>query len=1379
MKTLNGNKIYICLTDEAKRRLSLEKGDMAFKVDSSAEAIALAKESAIEFPNFVIYIEDSKFKARRALDATSEVNNFAHANGLMLFDLHNGVIRDFNPIKPKLPSKNKTSPFSSPKGALEGSLEGLLAPKRDNIKDIDFGPSITAFFKSIDVTTKSGPVDFIDLTLDGRSHFKVGGAYLQCNGEIPYYIGEYTKGVPVITVKAHIGSATTRGIYNGWDIVRGQQKAPMLTKKQRLENDANKRSKERKAKADKDKMAAYFKSALAKFEKLPCHDQSSAFEGSYFSKKNITGASIDGIDFHGDFRHGKDTDGYYDIIAYRNGAGEVVTLQKIYPKNLHGKDTNKKFVWGSKPSGASFHFPPKMDCEKEGRIYLCESFADALRINIECGYEVYTVGTVSNFEKVTEILREKRLAKQIVLVADNDRIRKDGTLKGIGEANNGVAKVLRVAKFYGCLYAIPEFGDAADGKDISDYFEKFGGEELAKLLEYPKSLPADAIEYTKFLNRYVDKPKFQPEPQSEPFKWIKKPIDNAKVIISIGVSKINLPTEGKAKDLGVATVNNVDNIETYINVDNIEAFIGDDIIAAHRLAQEFRCKFGANADSIKLPHKKGFNTKLFVELEYAVGDVARTAAALDCMTFKNLRLKVPYESLDSVVARVLGVFNKVKNNVSDLEDLLKQKGSGFLASIVNARRESLERAIVFCLMLLPEKLVDDIGGKNAVIKSGYGTGKTSVFAKKMVEKAKTQGRTILFLTHRKILSRDISAKLGLDLYMDYSKKPGVYEGKGLVLCVNSINNNVFSSIVSGSENPLIVIDEVDQFYDHLWQGPVTERVNVVETLRGLMSKGQVLAMSNDISNDLVLFLEDMAAKPFLRFENTSQKWKGQKMYLRYGEDVLKKELLEKIAAGKKVFVPCDSKNKVIALSKDILAKFPDKKVLTIHNDNSGERRQSQFMASPNEESKKYDVVIASPSLNSGVSFENGHFDKCFAFFPNHHMTYKETAQAVRRVRGLPGYHIVLKQRHMNLETDPEKILDQWWASHDDEMQEDCRLLREMNRFEGAEIAEQNYENAKVIFAKEGIEGLVKLYPIQWGHAKAEAARNKDLNNAANDFVAYEMAHGVEVVYPDTKNGENSSSSKEERKLGKESRLEEHQKALDKHPKNQPVSKDAYNTYKSAQKIDSIASMENKRYIDYYEAHHMACLDQRGGEVTIDLLDNAGKLSKKTRRAEPLMLRIAEILALKMNGLSDDIVIMKRHLLMLLMGALGVSIDLTKEVGKQIECSEKVITPASLKTLALYIKEHEKTFNECKFGCRVPKDIVANPMKFVGLWAGQLGLVLESEQTKRGKASRKYRLTMKSNAEIFDIWQWQRETEWSSLKKKLSSNNVNVPHTLRH
>jgi hypothetical protein len=318
--------------------------------------------------------------------------------------------------------------------------------------------------------------------------------------------------------------------------------------------------------------------------------------------------------------------------------------------------------------------------------------------------------------------------------------------------------------------------------------------------------------------------------------------------------------------------------------------------------------------------------------------------------------------------------------------------------------------------------------------------------------------------------------------------------------------------------------------------------------------------------------------------------------------------------------------------------------------------------------------------------------------------------------------------------------------------------------------EQEYKAMKEVVAK---EGLAKAYPIRWERAKAEAARNKDLNNATNDFVAYEMAHGVEVVYPDAKNGKDSSSSKEERKLGKESRLEEHQKALDQHPTKQPVSEDAYKKFKRRQEDDSFASEENKRYIDFYEAHHMACLDQRGGEVTIDLLDNAGKLSNKTRRAEPLMLIIAEILALKMNELSDDIVFTKRRFLMLLMGALGVSIDLTKEVGEQIKCSEKVITPASLKALALYIKEHEKTFNECKFGCRVPKDIIANPMNFVGLWARQLGLVLESEQSTTGKRSRKYRLTMKSNSEIFDIWQWQRATDWNKLVKKLSSNNVNV------
>jgi len=742
------------------------------------------------------------------------------------------------------------------------------------------------------------------------------------------------------------------------------------------------------------------------------------------------------------------------------------------------------------------------------------------------------------------------------------------------------------------------------------------------------------------------------------------------------------------------------------------------------------------------------------------------------MTFNNLMREVPYNSLDDTIERVLSVFNKVPHNVSDLEKVLKQKGNEFLESIVNAHRKPLDGTTLFSSGLLPEMLVDYIDNNNAVIKSSYGTGKTSVFAKKAIAEAKKQGRTILFVTHRKILSRDIAAKLGLDLYMDYSKKTGLYKGNGLVICVNSLNNIVFSSIINDSENPLIIIDEVDQFYDHLWQGPITERLNVVETLRYLMSKGQVLTMSNDISNDLVLWLEEMATKPFLRFENTKQKWKGQKMHLRYGEDVLKKELLEMIETGKNVFISCDSINKVIALYKDISDKFPDKKVLPIHRDNSGNKLQSQFMASPNKESLKYDVVIASPSLNSGVSFENGHFDECVAFFPNHHMTFKETAQAVRRVRGLPEYHVVLTQPRRYLEQNPETIIEQWWNSRSEEKQKTYSFLKEAKKFDEAEVSEQEYNCAKEMVAKEKI---AKAFPVQWERAKAEAARNKELNNAANDFVAYEMANGVDVIYPNAESDESSSSSKEERKLGKKSRLEEHQTTLDQHPQNQPVSEDAYKKFKRRQEDDSLASDENRRFIEYFEAHHTACLDQRGGVVTIEILDHAPKLSVQTRRAEPCMVTTAQILALKMNQLSDDddVVFMRRHYLGLLLDVLGVSIDLTKKVGEQIECSEKVITQSSLKALALHIKEHEKAFNGCKLGCRVPKDIVTNPMKFISLWARATGLVVDGERTTTGKRSRKYRLTMKSNAETFAIWQFQRAEGWNSLVKKLSSNKVVV------
>ncbi|MEL7476801.1 MAG: plasmid replication protein, CyRepA1 family, partial [Cyanobacteria bacterium J06555_12] len=111
-------------------------------------------------------------------------------------------------------------------------------------------------------------------------------------------------------------------------------------------------------------------------------------------------------------------------------------------------------------------------------------------------------------------------------------------------------------------------------------------------------------------------------------------------------------------------------------------------------------------------------------------------------------------------------------------------------------------------------------------------------------------------------------------------------------------------------------------------------------------------------------------------------------------------LLEAIALKQKVFVATDSKSdsKTIAqLLAQIEDAAPTSKTLIINSDTSGGDIEVEFIRNVNEDVLDYDIVIATPSMATGVSIEVNHFDCVFGLF-NGVLSDSDIAQALARVR---------------------------------------------------------------------------------------------------------------------------------------------------------------------------------------------------------------------------------------------------------------------------------------------------------------------------------------------------------------------------------------------
>jgi hypothetical protein len=136
-------------------------------------------------------------------------------------------------------------------------------------------------------------------------------------------------------------------------------------------------------------------------------------------------------------------------------------------------------------------------------------------------------------------------------------------------------------------------------------------------------------------------------------------------------------------------------------------------------------------------------------------------------------------------------------------------------------------------------------------------------------------------------------------------------------------------------------------------------------------------------------------------------------------------LKEAIAAGKRCFVPSNSKAKAEAFAEALSAEFPDRRVLTITSGTSSDEEVQSFIANPAVEALNYDLVLASPSIGTGVdiTFPDGatRIDAVFGFFEPRINTHFDIDQQIGRVRHPGEVNVWVERRRYRFEANVDVV----------------------------------------------------------------------------------------------------------------------------------------------------------------------------------------------------------------------------------------------------------------------------------------------------------------------------------------------------------------------
>ena len=290
------------------------------------------------------------------------------------------------------------------------------------------------------------------------------------------------------------------------------------------------------------------------------------------------------------------------------------------------------------------------------------------------------------------------------------------------------------------------------------------------------------------------------------------------------------------------------------------------------------------------------------------------------------------------------------------------------------------------------------------IQSAKGTGKTKAISAIVAGTDK-----LALLGHRVSLVRSLCKAMNADFKGDLDLAEGQFiTDSAYALRVGACVDSLLAFDPRQFVGCDLVIDEVEQVLRHLISGATCnkdgKRCALLARLHILVKVAKrVIVADADLSDVSLNYLQALrgdGADVFLIKNEYQPEGYPVRFIASKNDAPIIQELLADVAKGNRIFVTTDSKSSSKAIAKlveKIKSIRPKIKILLFNSDTSGGRHETDFVTNINKRVFNYDVVIATPSLSTGISIEVKRFNKVYGLFYGT-VTDADASQALSRVR---------------------------------------------------------------------------------------------------------------------------------------------------------------------------------------------------------------------------------------------------------------------------------------------------------------------------------------------------------------------------------------------
>ena len=300
------------------------------------------------------------------------------------------------------------------------------------------------------------------------------------------------------------------------------------------------------------------------------------------------------------------------------------------------------------------------------------------------------------------------------------------------------------------------------------------------------------------------------------------------------------------------------------------------------------------------------------------------------------------------------------------------------------------------------KWYDNKNIKTLAIKSPYNTGKTTMIKSILKE---FNPKKVLFITHRQSLTNELYGTFKKHSFCSYMN--GSYNANRLICQIESLYK------ITDSDGPfqynvdqeikkfdLIILDEIESLLNHFSSPTITHKHQTFELMVKLLTEtNKILALDGDFHNRSFDFISGLGNHIIIHNEikKDIKSYKFINDYKRFDDSIL-----SALENNKNIVVVSMSSNK----GKSIYEKYKDTYESILHTSKTDDQIKDK-LKNVEEFWKDCRLLIYSPSVQSGVSFDIEHFDQMYVIMANKSCSSRDLCQMTHRIRQFKNQNVLV------------------------------------------------------------------------------------------------------------------------------------------------------------------------------------------------------------------------------------------------------------------------------------------------------------------------------------------------------------------------------------